>query len=994
MNRRTHHVLAAATALAALGTALVPLTATAATPPGVVSDLTIKAKQLADPSNLHVATEDGVLTRPPYTDDYRWWSYGSAEWRVIHPPVKTSKAVAAGPHTLAFIADSKAEVHFYDVRTGAFTKLASPSGQRVLGVAGSNVLTVGTSGTPQALHWLSLENGKVKDRPLANSPTWSYSLEADSGGNRQGMIIKITTSHHETYSYWVGISGEITPVPAGAELYGTSYVTRVQAPENMVGYKVWEANGPLGDEAGRLVTVPETSGWLRRTAGVVGGDLLVLRGNELLAHPISGGATRVVAKTVRSTQLRPDGGLIAAVETGSRWAAHRFTAGADGEAVMAKIGDTPDSARKIHSLTMENGFLTASASIADSTVLMRADIHDVARRTWATSADRTDLPGPCAAPAPCTDLQPAVNGRVVYRKGADLFSWDRDYYHFVAEPVRLPDAKPATPDHLQVSGRFAAYLSAADPARPIDVYDLDQRKKVRTLPAALGGTYALSGAWVWREKTAGVVEAVDLRSGRTVRTDTLAGCDIKALEAWATSVYWKCDKESGVYDTGTKKSTPLPAHNTARLGNGFVAWEAGGVLNSTDLTPAGTATKVIGKPGDPRPGRGWTVDRYINRIAYADVHHNVRTTRSGVPVPPVAVVDTDVPVTMTEGQGARKLRWWANQPLSQWKLTITDAAGRRVGGGYYPDGTSHPPLVTFPIETTVQLGAGTYTWTLTAEGVARTGGAPMTKKGTIRVNVPVNANRRTFSSADRPDVAKLWGDGKLQFQSISTPREERQKVTDAGIWPATSAMVPFGDLNGDRSSDLLARNTKGELRVYHKPTDGKGAASTAQKLLGPGWNEYDVLTYPGDVTGDGRPDLVTRQTATGDLYVHAADGKGGLKPRVKAAPGFKQYKQVAGAGDLNGDGIGDLLTVDTANTVRIQPGTGNGTFKAPVQLNGKGWGAGRNLFIGVGDVNGDGHHDLVSRNGDGTLLVNHGRGNLTVGNTEQYTTGWAKPRLY
>ncbi|WP_051794947.1 hypothetical protein [Streptomyces sp. NRRL S-87] len=103
----------------------------------------------------------------------------------------------------------------------------------------------------------------------------------------------------------------------------------------------------------------------------------------------------------------------------------------------------------------------------------------------------------------------------------------------------------------------------------------------------------------------------------------------------------------------------------------------------------------------------------------------------------------------------------------------------------------------------------------------------------------------------------MYGDAKGKFNGTAT----------GSGWPAGIRPVPIRDMNGDRCNDVLVRNSAGELRRY-TPSCGKTVTpSTANKLVGTGWNQYDVLTSPGDVTGDGRGDLVARNASTGALYL-------------------------------------------------------------------------------------------------------------------------------
>ncbi|MDU8995796.1 VCBS repeat-containing protein [Streptomyces mirabilis] len=94
-----------------------------------------------------------------------------------------------------------------------------------------------------------------------------------------------------------------------------------------------------------------------------------------------------------------------------------------------------------------------------------------------------------------------------------------------------------------------------------------------------------------------------------------------------------------------------------------------------------------------------------------------------------------------------------------------------------------------------------------------------------------------------------------------------------------------------------------------------------------------------------------------------------------------------GAGDLNGDGIGDLLAQDKANNLYRYDGTGKGTFKARVKLFGN-WGGSYDAIVGVGDITGDGKADIVSRDTSGAVWRNNGNGKGSFGGRTKIATGW------
>ncbi|MCH5676949.1 VCBS repeat-containing protein [Streptomyces sp. CME 23] len=108
---------------------------------------------------------------------------------------------------------------------------------------------------------------------------------------------------------------------------------------------------------------------------------------------------------------------------------------------------------------------------------------------------------------------------------------------------------------------------------------------------------------------------------------------------------------------------------------------------------------------------------------------------------------------------------------------------------------------------------------------------------------------------------------------------------------------------------------------------------------------------------------------------------------MKLSGDWRGYKKVVGAGDLNGDGIGDLLAQDGANTLYRYYGKGNGTFGARAKLFAN-WGGSYNAIVGVGDITGDGKADLVERDAAGNVYRNPGDGRGSFGARVKIASGW------
>ena len=364
--------------------------------------------------------------------------------------------------------------------------------------------------------------------------------------------------------------------------------------------------------------------------------------------------------------------------------------------------------------------------------------------------------------------------------------------------------------------------------------------------------------------------------------------------------------------------------------------------------------------------------------------------------PTLAVTTSTVPATAalkgtTTSSSAWAPAWQLSRPTSSFTVTVTDRAGKTVRT---LTGTAAglKAAVSWNGRTTSGSYAsnGPLTWTLSA---TQAGAATAVKlaSGTVTVTGGAAVARDFGGTSAAPDgtgdLLTLNSSGALTYQLGTGKGTFSGKVSGSG-WATSVKAVPFGDLSGDRCNDVLVKLSSGALRAY-KPTCGTALKpSTSYTTLGTsGWNQYDVLTSPGDISGDGRPDLLARNTATGDVYLYKGTSAGKLSARVKLYTNWKTYKKVVGVGDINGDGIGDLLAQDKSNTVYRYYGTGRGTFGARTKLF-TAWGASYNTVIGTGDITGDGKADLVSRDTSGTLYRNSGDGKGSFGARVKIATGW------
>jgi hypothetical protein len=147
-----------------------------------------------------------------------------------------------------------------------------------------------------------------------------------------------------------------------------------------------------------------------------------------------------------------------------------------------------------------------------------------------------------------------------------------------------------------------------------------------------------------------------------------------------------------------------------------------------------------------------------------------------------------------------------------------------------------------------------------------------------------------------------------------------------------TALLGPGDVNGDSAVDLLARDGAGNLWLY--PGTGTGGWQ-ARIQVGWGWNSMTALLGPGDLNRDGAVDVLARDGA-GNLWLYPGTGTGGWQPRVQVGTGgWNVMTALLGPGDLTGDGVPDLLARDSRGNLLLYPGAGTGGFLPRSQV---GWG--------------------------------------------------------
>jgi hypothetical protein len=211
-------------------------------------------------------------------------------------------------------------------------------------------------------------------------------------------------------------------------------------------------------------------------------------------------------------------------------------------------------------------------------------------------------------------------------------------------------------------------------------------------------------------------------------------------------------------------------------------------------------------------------------------------------------------------------------------------------------------------------------------------------------------------------VGVLLGNGDGTFHPVVT-------YNSGGI---SALAVAVGDVNGDSHPDVVVANqcvdstcTSSNVGVLLGNGDGTFQAAVD---YGSGGLFSDSVAI-ADVNGDHKPDLIVANSfgsaaGLGNVGVLLGNGDGTFQTAVPYLSGAFGAASVAVA-DVNGDGKPDLVVANCASgnncvgtgNVGVLLGNGDGTFQTAVTYGG---GGNAPFGVAVADVNGDGKPDIVA----------------------------------
>lgn len=236
---------------------------------------------------------------------------------------------------------------------------------------------------------------------------------------------------------------------------------------------------------------------------------------------------------------------------------------------------------------------------------------------------------------------------------------------------------------------------------------------------------------------------------------------------------------------------------------------------------------------------------------------------------------------------------------------------------------------------------------------------------------------RSYDSEAAAEIVTYDSTGRVRFYSpLTTSAGLSAPVLGPSIYGARPVLLG-GNLDSRAGQDLLVRAPSGVVsRTSQSASFRYGWAP--YEVVAQDLRAYRLVVVPGDVNGDGLADLLGIRTSDGTAWLLPGTAQGTVGTPRRAWGVTSNPRLMTPVGDLNKDGWADLVVVNQAGSAVFLPGSGNGRFEAGFIV-AKGWTSTSVGSIGgYGDVTGDGVVDVVRMSPSGEISVAPGKAVVDV----------------